>query len=358
MVTPSAIVNGTTTVEDETVKQELSPAVDDYMRFRRSQNYSKGTLKVDAGVLKKFLATNGNIWCHAISHRHVERHFEEATRTRQAASLKNDHGVLVRFFKWCRHTGRMPTDSDPMFGRRQPKPIKRERNRLHVSRFGELLAAAEERDPRDRALCALLLYTLGRDSEVTDLRIRDLDLDNGWLKVRIHKTGQEDTLPVSAELDSEMRRWLTHYAKTVRGLEDWHYLVPARGVFPVHDEGGRILRHNSIYRPSKKIGGAGRIVNPILEKIGFPVTDENGKPCGEGSHTIRRSGARALFDQLVEGGYDGSLRLVQSMLHHASTSMTEHYLGITADRRTRDDILRGKVMYQTASTENVVQIAR
>ena len=69
--------------------------------------------------------------------------------------------------------------------------------------FGELLDAAEERDPRDRALCALLLYTLGRDSEVTDLRIRDLDLTGGWLKVRIHKTGAEDTLPVSAELDAE-----------------------------------------------------------------------------------------------------------------------------------------------------------
>lgn len=340
------------------MKEELSPAIDHYMRFRQSQNYSRGTLKVDAGVLKKFLSVNGNIWCHTITHRHVERHFEEVTKTRQAASLKNDHGVLVRFFKWCRHTGRMPVETDPMFGRRQPKAIKRERNRLHVTRFGELLDAAEERDPRDRALCALLLYTLGRDSEVTDLRIRDLDLTGGWLKVRIHKTGAEDTLPVSAELDAEMRKWLTHYSRVSKGLEPWHYLVPARGVFPIKDDKGRILRHNSTYRPDKKIGGAGRIVTPILEKIGFPVTDENGKPCGEGSHTIRRSGARALFDQLVGSGYDGSLRLVQSMLHHASASMTEHYLGITADRRTRDDILRGKKMYSTPAPVTRLSEAR
>lgn len=333
----------------------LSDSIDHYMRHRTSQNYSKATLKADTQVLRRFLSITGNIYCHQISHRHIERHFEEVSKTRQAASLRNDHGVLVRFFKWARHTGRMPVESDPMFGRRQPKAIKRERNRLHVSRFTELLEAAEARDPRDRALCALLLYTLGRDSEITDLRIRDLDLSAGWLKVRIHKTGQEDTLPVSAELDAEMRRWLRHYATISAPLQPWYHLAPARGVFPVQDERGRILKHESIYRPQKKIGGAGRIVNPILDSIGFPVVDENGKPSGEGSHTIRRSGARALFDDLVDGGYDHSLRIVQSLLHHGSVTMTERYIGITADRRSRDDILRGKVMYGH-SAEGVVRL--
>jgi integrase len=337
------------------MKDLLSDSIDHYMRHRTSQNYSKGTLKVDRQVLTKFLAVSGNIYCHQITHRHIERHFEEVSKTRQPTSLKNDHGVLIRFFKWARHTGRMPVESDPMFGRRQPKAVKRERNRLHVSRFTELLEAAEARDPRDRALCALLLYTLGRDSEVTDLRIRDLDLSAGWLKVRIHKTGQEDTLPVSAELDKEMRRWLTHYSKVAGPLEPWNLLVPARSVFPVHGDDGRILRHDSAYRPSKQIGGAGRIVNPILGAIGFPVVDENGKPCGEGSHTIRRSGARALFDDLVVNGYDHSLRIVQSLLHHASVTMTERYIGITADRRSRDDIIRGKIMFHV-SDENVVQM--
>ena len=338
------------------MKELLSDAIDAYMRHRTSQSYSKATLKADTQVLRRFLSITGNVYCHQITDRHVERHFEEVSKTRQPTSLKNDHGVLVRFFKWARHTARMGIETDPMFGRRQPKAIKRERNRLHVSRFSELLEAAEARDPRDRALCALLLYTLGRDSEVTDLRIRDLDLSAGWLKVRIHKTGQEDTLPVSAELDREMRRWLTHYMKVAGLLEPWYYLVPARSVYPVHDERGRILRHDSDYRPDKKIGGAGRIVNPILGAIGFPVVDENGKPCGEGSHTIRRSGARALFDDLVNTGYDHALRIVQSLLHHSSVTMTERYIGITADRRSRDDILRGKVMYHEPSSENVVQI--
>lgn len=339
------------------MKELLSDAIDAYLRFRQSQDYSKGTLKVDHQVLKKFLAINGNIWCHTIVDKHIERHFEEVSKTRLPTSLKNDHGVLVRFFKWARHTGRMPVDSDPMYGRRQPRALERERNRVAVADFPRLLDAAEARDPRDRALVAVLLYTLMRDSEITDLHIRDLDLAGGWLTARIHKTRREDRLPISSELDQEMRKWLTHYTNMVGPLEPHHYLIPPRGVFPVHNAQGRITHHDSIYRPERQIRHGGRIVNPVLERIGFPVVDENGKACGEGSHTIRRSGARALFDQLSTGGYDHGIRVVQSMLHHKSMVQTERYLGITADRRSRDEIIRGKRMY-SREDGNVIQLAR
>jgi integrase len=339
------------------VKQELSPAIEDYLRFRRSQDYSKGTIKSDQQVLKGFLNTNGNIWCHGINERHIARHFEIASKTRGNSTLVNDHGVLVRFFKWARHTGRMPADSDPMFGRRQPRPVKKERNRIPVTDFPRLLDVAEARDPRDRALIAVLLYTLMRDSELTSLRIRDLKLDQGWLHARIHKTRIEDTLPVSSELDAEMRRWLTHYTTLVGPLEPHYFLIPARAVSPVRGDGGRITHHTSSYRPEKQIRASGRIVTPILESSGFPIVDDDGKAAHEGAHTIRRSGARAFFDQLVTSGYDHALRVVQSLLHHASVQQTETYLGITADRRSRDDLIRGHEMYPS-TMNNVVQIAR
>lgn len=340
------------------MKEELSPSIDNYIRFRKSQDYSPGTIKVDVQVLKKFLAVNGNIYCHVITHRHVERHFEEVTRTRKSSSLKNDHGVLVRFFKWARHTGRMPVESDPMFGRRQPKAVKRERNRIPVTQFDLLLDTAEERDPRDRGLLALLLYTLARDSEITDLRIRDLNLETGDLRVRVHKTGVEDTLPVSVELDREMRRWLTMYAAEAGPLQGHHYLVPARAVHPIRNEQGRITHHMSTYRPEKRIRAAGRVVSPVLERMGFPILNDDGSAAHEGAHTIRRSGARALFDQLSSTGYDHGLRIVQSVLHHSSVTMTESYLGITADRRSRDEIIRGKELYPRTVDANVIKIAR
>jgi integrase len=165
-------------------------------------------------------------------------------------------------------------------------------------------------------------------------------------------------MPICSELDSELRVWLEHYTLSVGELSPHYFLVPARWVSPIIGEGGRIVGHDAKYRPEKRLGAAGKIVTPILGEFGLPIRDENDKPLMEGAHTIRRSGARALFDSLVDGGYDHALRLVQSMLHHSSMQMTEHYLGITADRRSRDEIIRGKRMYVQTAAGNVVSIAR
>jgi len=339
------------------MREELSPAVEAYLRHRRSQDYSKATLRHEQQVLKRFMLINGNIWCHGITDVQVNRHFEEVSKTRAPSSMRNDHATLQQFFKWCRHTGRMPVDSDPMFGRRQPKAMHRERNRIPVTDFTRLLEVAEEKEPRDRVLVAVLLYTLMRDSEVTSLRIRDVDLNGGWIKAVIHKTRQEDMVPISSELDAELRAWLTHYTTMVGNLEPHHFLIPARAVHPVHGGDGKITHHASIYKPERQIRAAGRVVTPLLERFGFPIADQYGKPLNEGAHTIRRSGARALFDQLVDGGYDHGLRVVQSLLHHKSMTMTEKYIGISADRRSRDDIIRGHTMYRV-ERDNVIELVR
>lgn len=335
---------------------QLSDAIADYERHRRSTDIAKSTLKVQKSTLNRFLSVNGNIWVHSIREMHVTRFFEEAAKTKQPQSLRNDHDVLKGFFAWCQHHGFMAKDVDPLWGRRKPKGVKRERNRIHVSKFPALLDAAEARCARDRAAVALLLYTLGRDGEIADLRIRDVDLDAGYLTMRIFKTGQEDRMPISAELDAELRRWLTYYTEQQGPpLPNW-YLVPSRAVRGMRDEGGLYYANEELFlRPEKKIRSLHKIVKPALEGIGFPTSDASGRPVGEGSHTIRRSGARALFDRLLGMGYDGALRLVQSMLHHASTTTTEVYLGITADRRTRDDLIKGHAMYGAA--ENVTLLS-
>ena len=339
------------------MREELSPAVDAYLRHRRSQDYSNATIRHDQQVLKRFMAINGNIWCHAIKDSHVNRHFEEVSKTRAPSSMRNDHATLHQFFKWARHTGRMPVDSDPMFGRRQPKALHKERNRIPVHDFTRLLDTAEEKEARDRALAAIFIYTLMRDGEATSLRIRDVDLDGGWIKTVIHKTRIEDMVPICEELDAELRRWLTHYTSMVGRLDPNYFLIPARAVHPVHGENGKITHHASIYRPDRSIRAAGRIITPLLERFGFPIADQYGKPLNEGAHTIRRSGARALFDQLVDGGYDHGLRVVQSLLHHKSMSQTEKYIGISADRRSRDEILRHRKMY-TVERDNVIELVR
>ena len=337
--------------------QQLSDAVEDFLRFRKSSDIAANTIRTNRTTLMRFLAVNGNIWCNQIDESHVMRYFEEASKTRSASSMSNDYDHLSLFFDWARQTKRMGSDADPMYGRRKPKRTKKERNRLHVSRFGALLDAAGQRSPRDRVAVALLLYTLARDKEITGLRIRDLNLEAGYLKVRVFKSRTEDMVPICAELDAELRRWLTHYTEQVGFLEPHYFLAPARKTKPVMGAGGIIVRHDEVaVLPDREISALSPVVQPALEGVGFPIRDETGASLREGAHTIRRSGARALFDQLVTDSYDGALRVVQSLLHHESMSTSERYIGLGQDRLNRDKLIKGRTMYSLGG--NVTELRR
>lgn len=163
-------------------------------------------------------------------------------------------------------------------------------------------------------------------------------------------------MPICAELDAELRLWLTRYAEQVGPLRPNHFLLPRRqSVGTVHNDAGRIVGHEMTYFPEDRVRSLGRVVRPVLEQAGFPVVDHAGRSAGEGAHTLRRSGARALFDQWANHGYDNALRMVQSMLHHSSIAQTERYIGVTADRRSRDELLRGKPMFPI-DNNNVVRL--
>jgi len=58
-------------------------------------------------------------------------------------------------------------------------------------------------------------------------------------------------------------------------------------------------------------------------------------------------------------GYDAALRTVSAMLHHKSSATTEQYLGLSSERKRRDDRLRGRPFLSAlVSTENVVPLRR
>lgn len=345
------------------MRQLLSDGIDEYLLWRKSQDYRPNTLTNERTVLKRMLTTCGNVYIDNLEQRHVTRYFTDASRTRRPSTLRLDHTVLNQFFSWARETKRMGADNNPMYGRRRPERLIRERERISVSKFPHLLDVAEVSSPRNRAVVAVLLYTLMRDQEAAHLRVGDIDLDGGWVLGRITKSHLEDRLPISSELDRELRKWLATYARECGPLQpDW-YLLPRRTVLGVQqDERGRIVSHTTGYDPLRPMGKMGTTVRPILESFGFPIRDSRDQPLQEGAHTIRRSGARALFDALVESGYDFALRVVQAMLHHSSITTTEHYIGVSADRRSRDELIRGQVMYPAAeaarSLETIGSVAQ
>lgn len=313
---------------------------DEYIAWRTAQGFRPNTIKNDRTTLSKMMAALGeNYVISEIDDRASLRVLEHAARNRQPASLNLIQSAMSVFYEYCRIRKYMPPDQNPLYGLRKRKVPQKERRLLALHEFPAFLDAAE--DPRARFACALGLYLFPRASEVVNLRVKDLDLNAGTVGMTVMKTGDYDIMPISTELDREARRYLTYYTAECGPLDPFWYLVPAR-----KPKGLNSFTLN----PERKLLLPEEIVKRTLVRYGWRDTKN------QGFHLLRASGARAWFDELTNQTIDGALKIVQAQLHHKSVAMTEHYLGITADRAKRDRIVKGESMFPSLEAGNVIDL--
>jgi integrase len=338
----------------------LNDALAEYERSRRATDYSASTIKSDLQVVRALLAVTGNIYTRTLDQRHMDMYFEWS-KTRHKDSTRDLYlSKLRHFFEWCRQRGYM--DSNLLRDRRVIVDRTVD-TRLFVQAddFPRLLDAA--RHPRDRILIALGLYLFLRGGEIADLRVGDVDLDAGLIDTRQFKTRSSDVMPIWAELDAELRIWLTWYAKHNGPLLDDYYLIPRKrnysndrripghGRFEVCED-----KSNLAVDPTKKCARPHDIVKRALADCDFPLV------AGEGCHTLRRSGARALYEVLRKEQSDtGALQEVKSYLHHKHQEMTEHYLGVKPERERRNARAKGRGLMlprPTIAGDNVIPLRK
>jgi hypothetical protein len=128
--------------------------------------------------------------------------------------------------------------------------------------------------------------------------------------------------------------------------------VGSRYVWRTMPDGSREKgRTPARWDPAAPVAKTAPIVKHALEGLGLPTEQE-------GTHTIRRAVARAFFDQLVRSvGYDGALRTTSAVLNHKNATTTEMYLGLSSERKRRDDLMRGKPFLSAmVDTSNVVRL--
>lgn len=338
----------------------LGDLIDEYLHSRAARGMSSGTRRNDRRTLRRLLLEIGNIQVRSITDAHIDRFFATLIRDGLDQSTMNTYLANLKvFFRWTRARGYMPRDYDPTAERRPYRLVPRARQRVPVDRFEQMLDSCEH--PRDRIVVALGLYLFLRAGEITTLRWKDVDLDAGEVCVVIHKTRQRDVMPICAELDAELRRWATWVTERHGPPDSDWYLAPVkerprpavlpdgRSRFRVDEEPGVI--------PTLPYRQVHRTVQDALRAIGMDTRREDGSSRFEGGHTLRRSGARALYDQLSERGHDRAIQQVRVMLHHASGTMTEKYLGVEVETKQRNDLIRGKRMYAVAD-ENIVPLRR
>lgn len=332
----------------------LSTLVDEHLATLASGGYAKSTQRAATRVCRAFLAHAGNIQVRHVTARHVDSYFASRLSQLQPQSLNLELVFLRSLFRFAAARGYMRNVPDPTAHRRRMRVQARGRLRVPSSDFPRLLDATPH--PRDRMVVALGIYLLQRQSEIQALRVGHVDLTHGVVSAQIIKTAKFDEMPISSELDTELRRWLTWYAQQVGPLQDSMYLVPAK-VRPMFGRDGK-PQIDTTLQPFKPIGRPEQVVQRALVACGYSLQDAEGNPMREGVHTLRRSAARAMFDRLCDEGYDRALRIVQSLLHHSSVKQTEGYLGIEADQVHRDDVIRGKEMFPSSSEGNVIPMRR
>ena len=184
-------------------------------------------------------------------------------------------------------------DSDPTEGLDNPRTWKHLPQVLSLDEVERLLQAPPGDNPRglrDRAMLEVLYATGVRVSELVSLRLVDLDMERGFLKV-LGKGKKERVVPLGEEAIGWLRRYLE-----VRGELD----KKGSAYLFLSNRGGPMTRQRFW-----------QIIKEYARRVGITK--------GISPHTLRHSFAT----HILERGAD--LRSVQELLGHADLSTTQIY---------------------------------
>ncbi len=198
---------------------------------------------------------------------------------------------FYRFLQLDGYIAQDPTEllEAPKAGRRLPEV-------LTLAEVDALEAAADVTTPegtRDRATTEVL-YSCGlRVSELCALRLSDLFLDEGFLRV-VGKGGKQRLVPISPRAVEVLQAWFAVRRHLVPkpGEEDYVFLSPQRG---------RHLSRITVFHNLRVLAQRAGIEKPLSP------------------HTLRHTFAT----HLLEGG--ANLRAIQAMLGHESLATTQLY---------------------------------
>ncbi len=182
----------------------------------------------------------------------------------------------------------------PKFGRKLPHILAVK----EIESILETPAIETPRGARDAAMLELLYAAGLRVSELIYLKVSDVNLDAGFVRV-FGKGSKERIVPIGGVASAKIRRYLEFSRQRLLGAHTSSYLFVARRGNPMTRQGfWKLLRKYA------KLAGIEKNVTP---------------------HTFRHSFA----SHLLERGAD--LRAVQIMLGHVDISTTQIYTHVTRD---------------------------
>jgi integrase/recombinase XerC len=272
----------------------------DYLE--KEKNYSKETLRAYQGDLEEFMKflERKELSLEEIETLHLREYFSEfKNRGFKASTLMRKISALKSFLKFLSKRGYLPSKAYIKFnfGRRPRRlpyvPLEEEINNLIDN-----LSEENFLELRKKAIFEIFYGCGLRVSEVANLKVGDLSLEAGFLKVR-GKGNKERLVPMNKKAQRVLEKYLMEREKFLKALSIYtdYLFINQRG---------------------KKLST--RWIFEIIRKEG-----ERHKLFRLHPHALRH----AFATHLLNAGMD--LRSIQELLGHSSLATTEKYTQIQYD---------------------------
>lgn len=290
-------------VEDSVLRRYVQ-----YLCLERS--YSKNTLDAYRRDLQKLLVfyVDNHIDYRTVTLEHLDQFAgqlrEEGIQARSVARILSGVRSFYRFLTLEKEVEQDPTEllESPQIGKHLPEVLSVE----EIDSIINVIDVSKPEGIRDRAIIEVLYGCGLRISELCNLRISQLYLEDKYIRVK-GKGSKERLVPIEGVAIDRVREWLvTRMGYKVKPSEEDY-------VFVSLTRGSRLSRISLFV-----------YIKDYAERAGIK---KNISP-----HTFRHSFAT----HLLEGG--ANLRAIQMMLGHEDISTTEIYMHIDKSK-LRTEIL-------------------
>lgn len=288
----------------------LEKAVEDFGRHMAVKGYVRTTQESYGRVLGRlmaFLKERGMEDTGQVTKK-VMGDFQEAEKERPspkglplAVHTVNTHLLMVKlFFRYLREEGAVWSDpSREMTLMKEPKTLPRTfLTSREASRIMEAPDTSTTLGYRDRCILEVLYSTGIRKGELNNLKVADVDLEGGFLRVNQGKGGKDRVVPLGRVACSYLKNYLEHvrplYLRKDPNLP-WLFL-------------------------SKK---GRRMSEMVARKVVGRAVDAAGIPKKVTPHTFRHTCATLMLKNRA------NIRHVQELLGHASLETTKVYTAVT-----------------------------
>ncbi len=263
----------------------------------------------DLGLFARWLAASGRAGLEQAAESDVTGYLAVRFAGSKASASNRRLAALRRFYAWAVRENRRV--DDPTLKLERARQPARRPGTLVESQVEALLAAPRTDTAlglRDRAMLELLYASGLRVSELVGLRIADLSLGDGVVRVVAGKGGKDRLVPFGEQAAEWLRRYLEQArAQLLCGAVCDFVFVTTRGA--------RALRRNGVAMSRQMFWTRLRALARAAG-IDAPLSP----------HTLRHAFATHLLD------HGADLRVVQLLLGHADISTTQIYTHVARER--------------------------